>query len=557
MIRKITLFFLLCIGMHIVGHAQIRDSVKISLPPYMDTSCPGSQLTFLAIQSNDTFSGVTYHWYANNFFTGVIIDTFKTTALSDGDSVYCVLYFTNSFGIADSFRSNVIYVYHSPSIAPAVFISLIEGNNPDCPGGKLKFHAIPKNGGTTPQYQWMINKVPVSGADSVNFSGVFSGTDTISVQMIGNSPCSAPFNDTVVSNIIPVIHTRILSSISIVAAINPICAGTIDTFFATVVDPGTGSSVHWYVNSTYIPAVVGNRYITDSLHNGDIVYAMLATPDACALADTVNSNIVTMTVIPNNNTIVTSLLTHGANPGCLDSTLTFVGTYLNFGIAPTLLWMVNNDTVAIGTTTYTGTFKKGDVLTFKVNATDGGCYSFDTLSSLPVLMLRDSTPAAPLLSLIGNRLVNNMMGKYRWYFSTTNSYSGSLIGGATDQTYHPPSASGGTGYYYTVLDTANCPSPPSNLLYISLLKVNTLNTSEVKVYPNPSTGVVNLDWGGHTVNATVEVFNMVGQQLIQERITNQSHHEVGMANLPEGNYMIVLRDSDDGSTATYKVYLRK
>ncbi|MCW3122506.1 MAG: C-terminal target protein [Flavipsychrobacter sp.] len=557
MMRKLTLLFLLCIGLHTASHAQVRDTVRISIPMFSDTTCPGTQITFTAIQSNDTFSNVSYKWYTNSFYTGVTIDTFKSTALNDGDSVYCVIYFTNSFGLADSFRSNVIYIYHRTSIEPKLLISLIHGANPDCAGHPLTFMAFPKNGGTTPAYQWFINGVPVAGADSVTFTRYFADKDTISCEMVSNSPCFLPYSNTVVSNIIPVVHTHLLSAITITNLHNPICSGGIDTFYATIFDPGVGSSVDWYVSGVLQTTVVGYRFITSTLVNGDLVYAVLRTPDPCALTDTLLSNIINMTVIPLKSTSVTSLLTHGSNPGCIDSSLTYAVHFKNFGFTPVYEWLLNGVTVSTDTV-FTGTFKSGDILTFRVNATDHGCYTHDTLLTPQVLMIRDSTPAAPLLSLESDLLINNMDGRYRWYFSDTQAYLGVQIGGASGKTYHPPSSLLGTGWYYTILDTGNCPSAPSNLLFISLLEVkNVLNTANVKLYPNPTTGVLNMDWNGRTVNAKIDIYNIVGQAVIRETVIGKSHHETDVANLPEGNYMVVLKDDDDGSTTTYKIYVRK
>ncbi len=556
--RKITLLFLLCIGLQNISNAQIRDTVKISLPMFMDTTCPGTQLTFAAIESNDTFSGVTYDWYINSIFTGVIIDTFKTTATLEGDTVYCIIHFINSFGVPDMDTSNFIVVHHSAVIAPGLLISLIAGSNPDCAGHPLTFMAFPKNGGPTPAYQWMINGVPVPGADTVVFSGIFGGTDTISCQMVSNSPClpSGTDSNIVTSNVIPVVHIKLFASVSIVDSANPICSGVRDTFVATVIDPGSGSTITWYVNSKLIAGAVGNVYITDSLHNGDLVYCTLTAPDSCVLDHVSNSNIITMTVIPRKPTSVTSIMTHGANPGCLDSIVSFSGSFLNFGMLPRYEWTVNGVPVVSGSYTFSSLFHNGDVVALRVIATDGACYTYDTLSSAPFLMLRDSTPAAPLLSLIGNVLQNNTIGRYRWYFSTTRTYNGTQIGGASGQIYHPNSLSG-TGYYYSILDTANCPSYPSNIIYISLLKVKTENVGSVNIYPNPTTGILNLDWDNRTVNMKLDVYNVIGQGLIHQDILNESHHETDMAGLPEGNYLVVLRDDENGSVATYKIYLKK
>lgn len=553
MLRKFTLLLVLLIGLHQSTEAQVRDSVTIYLPPYSDTTCPGSQLDFVAVQSEDTFTSEYYMWYANSVYTGVSIDTFHTTALNDGDSVYCVIYFINSLGVLDSFRSNVITIYRSSSIRPRVVVSLIAGSNPDCAGHPLTFQAFPVNGGTAPIYQWLINNVPVLGADTSIFTGTFGGSDTISCMMVSNSTCSAPYNDTAYSNIIPIIHIHLTAAVSIVATQNPICEGLIDTFTATLVNPGTGYTLSWYISGTLVPGAVGNIYITDSLNNGDLVYCILNPVDSCISNDTAVSPPITMTVIPNNNNTVSTTLIAGSNPGCLDAPVTFKGVYSNFGIAPSYTWYVNGVPVAIDTTVFTSLFLNGDVVTFVVNPNDGGCYLYDTVTTTSVLMIRDSTPSTPLVSLITNLLVANTAGHYTWYYTPTCSYTdGVIIAGATAQTYHP----GVLGCYYAVRDTGNCPSLPSNIIYISLLSVNNLTHADINIYPNPTSGMLNLDFGATNVTMHMELYNMLGQVIMKEEITNAAKHETNLSRLPEGNYMVVLTDQD-GSKATYKILLSK
>lgn len=555
MIRKITLLLLLLIGLHSVADAQVRDSVTISMPAFTDTTCPGTQLTFVAVQSEDTFTAVNYHWYTNNVYTGVFIDTFRTSALSDGDSVFCMLTFTNSFGFADSSMSNVIYIYRRTGITPRVIVSLIAGSNPDCAGSPLTFQAYPVNGGLRPHYQWKVNGTPAVGDTNLTFTRIFGGTDTVSCEMVSSAtiPCAPRDNDTVQSNKIPIIHIHLTAGISITTTRNPICYGTRDTFTATLTNPGTGFRVSWYVDSAYIPGAVGNVFITDSLRAGSrLVYCVLTTPDSCIVNDTVVSNVITMTVIPRRPTAVSATLIQGSNPGCLDSFVTFQGTYSNFGTAPSYSWYINGVQVAIDTTIFRSLYANGDLLTFKVYATDNGCYTSDTLTTPAVLMIRDSTPPLPWISLIGNVIVATTGGHYTWYYSTTNTYSGTLIPGATGQVNHPTAI----GYYYCVRDTGNCFSLPSNIIYISLLKVNELSKEDVKIYPNPTTGILNLDFGGQFVNRKMDIYNMVGQGLVHQEINNKSHYETDLSYLPEGNYIVVLRN-EEGSSATYRITLSK
>jgi len=354
MMRKITFFLLLLLGMHFSAEAiGVRDSVTISLEPYTDTTCPGVQLNFTAIESNDTFSGVLFHWYTDNLYTGVSIDTFHTTAIGDGDSVYCWLVFYNSTTLNfDSSKSNTIIVHRSDTIAPGCIISLIVGSNPDCAGHPLTFVALPINGGTAPQFQWMINDTTITGATSNTYTHTYGSADTVWCQMVSNSACSFPYNDTVNSDSVPIIHIHLLASISITALHNPICLGTRDTFIATVVNPGSGYSYEWYIDSSLITGVIGDSLICDTLHNGSIVYCKLIAPDSCISDHVSNSVAVTMTVISPNITAVSTSLVAGSNPGCIDSTVTFKGIYANFGTSPTYEWFINGVLVRTDTSIF-------------------------------------------------------------------------------------------------------------------------------------------------------------------------------------------------------------
>lgn len=545
MIRKLTLLLLLCIGIHGFVNAQTLNTVTISLPFGTDTTCPGEQLTFTAVQGVDTFSTTTYAWYTNSTFTGVTIDTFYTTALSDGDTVWCVITYVNSAGTQTA-MSNKIVVHRSSSFDPYVLISLTTGSNPDCPGSPLTFTAYSSNGGPNPVYQWLINGTPVTGATTNTFTHTYSDTDTVSCMMVSNSPCATPGHDTVYSNEVPIIHTYITATISIAVTHNPICAGTLDSFTATVGSAGVGSSIDWYVNSTHITGAIGNIYVTDSLHDNDHVYAILTAHDACVINDTTVSNEVIMTVVPNLTPMVSLALTHGANPGCKDSAITYTATATGLGTAPTATWYVNGVVVATNVMSYTQAYANGDLLTFKMHTTDGGCYTVDSILTPAVLMVRDTAPVAPLISLIGNLLVANTAGTYIWY------YNGVIIPGANGQTYHPTVL----GDYYAIRDTGNCQSKPSNIIYISLLDVNKVATSNIKVFPNPTSGILNIDMGSYTGGVKMDVYNIVGQGLLHQDLNGGSRITTDLSYLPEGSYMVVLR-LEDGTANTYKIQLTK
>ncbi len=552
MIRKLTLLLLLFVGLNSIAHAQVRDTVTISLPAYTDTTCPGTQLIFSAGQSSDTFSHVYFHWYTNTYYTGIVIDTFYTTAVSDGDSVYCWMYFTNSAGVFDSSRSNTIIIHRSTSIPARVLIAITTGSNPDCSGNALTFTAYPINGGTHPQDQWMVNGMELSGEDSVTISRYFGGADTVTCRMVSNSPC-APV-DTVYSVQVPILHIHLTAGITISAWANPVCGNKTDTFWAHASDYGSTAMYQWYVDTTAIIGAVNDYYTSGSLHTGDSVYCILTTTDTCVLNPVTKSNAIIVTVEHVIANYAYTNLIRGVNNGCIDSPVTFKGIIDSFGTTPGFEWFINGISAGSTYDTITRTFANLDILSFKVWQTDTGCYEHDTFYTPGVILIRDSVPQTPLISLIGDELnATFAFGEYTWYKTTGfGIYTDSVLPGANLGHYHPTTL----GFYYCKKDSSNCQSAPSNIIYISLLSVDGISKKNVKIYPNPSTGIVNFNWGGEMMNLKMDVYNAVGQGLLHQDIVNKTQYETDLSYLPEGMYIVVLKD-EEGNMSTNRISISR
>jgi len=542
MIRKITLLFLLWFGVQGMLYAQTLDTVTISLPPGMDTTCVGTTLTFTGTESIPSDTAF-YYWYVNDSFVNVVTDTFSINTLNNGDSVFCEMYYFDS-GILDSSRSNTIYVYHG-TFPPKVSIAITAGVNPDCPGHPITFTATPVNGGDTPLYQWQVNGAAIAGEDSISYTGIFNEGDMITCVLTSNSPCAS--TPTAISDTITIVHLHLVMSVTIAASALPACSGKPVNFSATVVNPGAIDTFRWYVGGVIVStSTTSNVYTSDTLSTGDLIYCGVTTGDSCILNSPAYSNIIFDTVIISSVTSVHDTMIAGINPSCLDSPATFEGTFSGFGANPSFGWYVNGVEVALDTTTFTSKFSNGDVVTFEANETDGGCYTNNILYTAPITMFRDSTPIAPLLSLIGDELVVNTVGTYQWY----GPYG--LIPGATGQIYHPVTK----GYYYVVIDTSNCPSLPSNVLYISLLDISNLNSANLKIYPNPASSGVTLNWGSQKVNANVSLYNIMGQQFLQEQINDLSVKKIDLSKFPDGEYYIDI-EYQDGTASTWRIVLAR
>ncbi len=546
MIRKLTLLFLVCIGFNTISTAQIRDGVTNTMPRFTDTTCPGTQLTFWATIDARTATAPSdsLKWFIDGIYTGVTLDTFFTTAPVSGDYIYCTLYFTNSFGFPDSVYSDSITVYRSDTIPPRALISIVFGNNPECTSHLITFEVYPVNGGTAPVYQWYVNNVPIVDADSNFFSGLFANGDSIKCLMVSNSTC-APF-DTVYSNIIHIIHDSTTQFISIYTRYDTVCSGGLDSFIATASGLGTSFSYQWYINNVAYPGATASSFYTTYLVNGDSLYCVLSSTDSCVTNPTVFSNGIRVTVLPVLHSYATVAMLRGSNPGCIDSPVIFKGSYYNLGASPTYEWYINNVRVKFDTSILDTTFLNGQVVKFIAISNARGCRDNDSVFADSVLMIRDSTPVAPLVSLIGDLLVANNAGLYAWYGPH------GIIPGATGQTYHPID----TGHYYAILDSANCPSQISNIIYISLMGVNELSTQKFNMYPNPTTGIVTMNWDGTIVNMKLDIYNILGQGILHQESSNVSQYVTDLSYLPNGTYFMVFTN-EQGIKTTRKLTIQK
>ena len=525
------------------GGGPTTGAVSVSLTSGSNPSCFNTPLTFTAVPGAGV-SSPTYVWYVNNAPAGVTTSTFSSSTLANNDVVTVKMYFTGACG-ADSSLSTGYTVSRQASVPAAVSIALTNGINPGCPNQLLTFTATPVNGGTAPTYQWRVNGAP-AGTNSPTFTSAINNNETVTVDMVSNSSCATP--PTATSNGITVTHTGMTADIIIALTTgnNPTCAGKPLTFSAQVVNAGAAPQIQWFVNGVASAGATTATFTTSTLSNNDIVTAVLTSSDPCVMNTIDTSNAITIGMQPALLPVVTATITQGSNPGCLDSLIEFTATIAAHGSAPLLEWIVNGNPVASGLVYSTTTLQNGDVVTFRSIATDGGCYTQDTVFSAPFVMSRFSTPSSPVISLIGNMLVSTVSANVIWF-----GPSGEIIG-ASGASYHPTEP----GTYYAVVSNGGCYSAPSNMLTIALLTIAGYDMEQVKVYPNPNKGYLTLDWNGHVANVSVDVYSLNGQGLIHEKVKNESRKVLDLTHLANGNYFVVITDAE-GKAGTLKVTINK
>ncbi|XZF12450.1 M43 family zinc metalloprotease [Chitinophagaceae bacterium MMS25-I14] len=517
---------------------------SVSVTATGNPACAGQLITFTATPVNGGTPG--YQWYVNGTAVpGATNATYSSSSFTNGNTVYVVMTPAGVCVSPATATSNTITVVISGNLVPSV--SITAAGNPGCSGQPISFTATPTNGGTAPAYQWYVNGTQVTGATNSTYnSTTLNSGDLVTVTMVSNSPCATTTNP-VTSNTITISFTTLTAAVSIAqtGGTNPICAGKPATFTATPINPGTSPVYGWFINGTQVAGATSSTFTSTTLNNGDIVTSTLTSNNPCVTNPTVTSNSIAMAVNPIDTPTITVTITKGSNPGCQDSIIEFTATSALTGVNPGYAFFVNGTQVSSTATFSSVTLATGDVVTARVVIYTPGCRTSDTVYSAPITITRNPSPATPVISLIGNMLVANATS-VQWYGP------GGIISGATSQNYHPTQA----GSYYCVGVNGGCMSGPSNVLLISMLTVNSYNLNNVQIYPNPTTGMLNLDWGTKNVNVSVDVYSSLGQGLLHDEVRNASNKVMNLNTLANGVYFVVIRD-EDGKTGTVRVTLNR
>jgi hypothetical protein len=174
--------------------------------------------------------------------------------------------------------------------------------------------------------------------------------------------------------------------------------------------------------------------------------------------------------------------------------------------------------------------------------TPASCNSTDSLVWGPVVLKRSATPPTPVISLIGTLLVSSVPTGIQWYGPD------GLIPGATGPTYHPTKQ----GNYYAIVVNDGCSGAISNVINVSLLTIRPFNMSEMSIYPNPTNGILTLDWGAEKMTANVDIYTATGQRVMNVAVENTNTKTINLTHLANGNYFVVIRDNK-GKTGTVSV----
>jgi hypothetical protein len=244
--------------------------------------CSGTNLNLTATNSTP---GATYQWYGPTTFSSTLQNPVRPNVQVADSGDYTVQAFLNGCNSGIS----TINVQVIQSITPDIIIAA----NPDdtvCFGTNIDFTSVITDGGTSPQYQWYKNGIPVIGAiDSLWGSPYLTNLDTIYCVLINGTTCTTAAADT--SNKIAV-HMSPNQIPTVTVGSYPFAwvLGQNMTYYANVLNAGTNPTYQWYLNGNILVGETGATYSSNALISTDVLSVTVTSNAPCAIPNTANGD---------------------------------------------------------------------------------------------------------------------------------------------------------------------------------------------------------------------------------------------------------------------------
>lgn len=158
-----------------------------------------------------------------------------------------------------------------------------------------------------------------------------------------------------------------------------------------------------------------------------------------------------------------------------------------------------------------------------------------------VLMIELPAPV-PTIEIASGELVTETFDSYQWYFE------GDPISGATSMTFEPTE----DGDYSVVVTSADgCEGMAT--IDVDFMSVDLIEETSFTVYPNPTSGLLNITFGDATGSVVMNLRNVAGEILFQEVLKNDglSPSSFDLSQFAKGIYFVEV--VNEGSSQVKKV----
>ena len=335
--------------------------------------CEGD-LTTLKATAQNSGSNPKFEWMLN----GTIVamgEAYTIPIQSRFHKFTCRLTSSEQCALPKSLISNELDFPVEKSEMPE--IALLASVKNICLGEKVLFTTTVKNGGDTPQYQWLINDNPINNATNAFETTTLLNGDNVKAVLKSSKKCvlanNVPSNTEVVF-----VKSKVSMALTAVADKAEICMGDTMTFTANGKGGGDAPQYQWFLNNALLSEKSNTLKIT-ILKNNDQVKVVFKSSETCTVKNPIESPSFKITV--NEPVIPTIDLTVSKFILCKGERVTFEATGKNIGATPQYRWLRNGVSLNWDKAVYnTDSVRIDDVFHVVVTPSNGCIISKDITS---------------------------------------------------------------------------------------------------------------------------------------------------------------------------------
>jgi hypothetical protein len=496
------------VGVHTVGYTTqnangCRDTVLRTITVHSlvaATISQGATAAYCAGSSTllnaNTGTGLSYQWLKDGLVLSA--QTSASLVVSQPGSYRVVV--TNASGCSDSSVATLVTVNPLPQsvITPAGSTTLCQGSSVLLQGSAAADRS----------YRWLLNGLPISGNLTANLTASTAGTYRLIVTntLTGCFDTSAGVSVTV--NPLP--STQITTGGS-----TTLCSGDSVTLSVPV---AASLSYQWLLNGSPVSGAT-----QASLQVGlPGIYRVLVSNSSTSCFDT--SAAVNVVVNPRP---VANITPAGPTTICEGASVTLNATA---GTGLSYEWLRNGIVLAGQTTSSLSVTLSGNYRV--IVRSSAGCSD----SSAVTVVTVNPKPDAPILTLNVDTIFASPGSDLVWF------RNGVVLAGITDSVLIVTQ----DGNYNAIrLSTLGCASDSSNTLVLTNVSVAEKQLLAVRIYPNPSRGLLKLELGEQgDAELDLEIRNLTGQLVHQQTWPQGSYAnrlELDLSALPQAVYLVKVQ----------------
>ena len=222
-------------------------------------------------------------------------------------------------------------------------------------------------------------------------------------------------------------------------------------------------------------------------------------------------------------------------------------------------------TNAPGTTTITVTAEDGTTKTYTINWTQGAPNTESRLSDVTFTQL--GVEVGQLALAWTPNVVNGSFdpNEYEYWFYVTTPIEAASIPDINPVLMDPTSSFVNIitptvwGNDYKVDVVAEDGTTTSSYIFHTVNSVGQeeLEAGSVSMYPNPSTGIVNVEVVENITDFTIEVVSTTGQRIFVSEYSDNAQVTLDLSAVADGMYYVILKDSQSGKFTKEKISIIK